>query len=368
MTNNNKMLLWGSAAVLLLATAIVFLFLNLSGAGDRGSFEVGEGGITVYHGIPSDAVAVLDFKRFDEYSSMVADTSSFLYGMPDAESSLVQIQEHLKRIESLKGAPLVFSMHYSAKNSVSFLQITDLAAGAHDDVARLLQQIHNSRKKYNGVTVYTVCGDAVAAVHNNLLLASSSSYVLESAIRHLENSTSVLDKQEFDKLLRANGLSSCIYINHNQIGKFFSGVIERGFLGYSDFVMKFASWSCMKINGNAGKFTLTGALENFSDESRFSNIYENQGVKSFTGRIVSGDAFITDTVIKKGIVDKFSPFAVDMESAAVGQCAFLNKVPFVSVRCISDNADDDGAMSFDEFEKIATNRVAQVVLEMIEIL
>ncbi|MBE6841513.1 MAG: 5'-methylthioadenosine/adenosylhomocysteine nucleosidase [Ruminococcus sp.] len=97
-------------------------------------------------------------------------------------------------------------------------------------------------------------------------------------------------------------------------------------------------------------------------------ICENQGVKSFTGRIVSGDAFITDTVIKKGIVDKFSPFAVDMESAAVGQCAFLNKVPFVSVRCISDNADDDGAMSFDEFEKIAANRVAQVVLEMIEIL
>lgn len=97
-------------------------------------------------------------------------------------------------------------------------------------------------------------------------------------------------------------------------------------------------------------------------------ICEKQGVKSFTGRIVSGDAFITDTVIKKGIVDKFSPFAVDMESAAVGQCAFLNKVPFVSVRCISDNADDDGAMSFDEFEKIAANRVAQVVLEMIEIL
>ena len=54
-----------------------------------------------------------------------------------------------------------------------------------------------------------------------------------------------------------------------------------------------------------------------------------------------------------------------MESAAVGQCCFLSEKPFVSVRCISDNADDEGAMSFDEFEKIAAKRVAEIVLEMI---
>ena len=70
-------------------------------------------------------------------------------------------------------------------------------------------------------------------------------------------------------------------------------------------------------------------------------------VKSFVGRIVSGEAFVTD-------------------SAAVGQCAYRNSVPFVSVRCISDNADDEGAMSFDQFEKIAAKRVADIVLRMIE--
>ena len=98
------------------------------------------------------------------------------------------------------------------------------------------------------------------------------------------------------------------------------------------------------------------------------NICAKQGVKSFVGRIVSGEAFITDTAVKNGIKEKFDPFAVDMESAAVGHCAYLNEVPFVSVRCISDNADDEGAMSFDEFEKIAARRVADVVLEMVEVL
>ncbi len=89
-------------------------------------------------------------------------------------------------------------------------------------------------------------------------------------------------------------------------------------------------------------------------------------VKHFFGRIVSGEAFVTDNALKQSIADKFNPFAVDMESAAVGHAAYRNGVPYVSVRCISDNADDKGAMSFDKFEKIAAKIVADVVLKMAE--
>lgn len=92
------------------------------------------------------------------------------------------------------------------------------------------------------------------------------------------------------------------------------------------------------------------------------------GARSFRGRIVSGEAFVTSSEVKARIQKSFSPFALDMESAAVGHCCFLNKMPFVSVRCISDNADDEGAMSFDEFEKIAAKRVADIVLHMTELL
>lgn len=89
-------------------------------------------------------------------------------------------------------------------------------------------------------------------------------------------------------------------------------------------------------------------------------------IKHFFGRIVSGEAFISDNAVKKSIEERLAPYAVDMESSAVGHCAYLNKVPYVSVRCISDNADDEGAMSFDKFEKIAAKIVADVVLKMAE--
>lgn len=92
------------------------------------------------------------------------------------------------------------------------------------------------------------------------------------------------------------------------------------------------------------------------------------GVNSFRGRIVSGEAFISSNEVKQEIIDRLDPHAVDMESAAVGHCCYLNKMPYVSVRCISDNADDEGAMSFDEFEKIAAKRVAEIVLRMAELL
>lgn len=91
-------------------------------------------------------------------------------------------------------------------------------------------------------------------------------------------------------------------------------------------------------------------------------------VNSFRGRIVSGEQFISDSAVKAAIQEKFDPYAVDMESAAVGHCCFLNEMPFASIRCISDNADDEGAMSFDEFEKIAAKRVAEIVLRMTELL
>lgn len=97
-------------------------------------------------------------------------------------------------------------------------------------------------------------------------------------------------------------------------------------------------------------------------------ICTKQGIKCFKGRIVSGEAFISDNKTKNDIKERLNPFAVDMESAAVGHCAYLNEMPYVSVRCISDNADDEGAMSFDEFEKIAARKVADVVLEMVEVL
>lgn len=95
------------------------------------------------------------------------------------------------------------------------------------------------------------------------------------------------------------------------------------------------------------------------------DVCNDMKIANHVGKIVSGEAFVSDSKLKQDICDRLSPLAVDMETAAVGQCAYRNNIPFVSVRCISDNADDEGEMSFDEFEKIAAKRVAEIVLETV---
>ncbi|MEG0615196.1 MAG: 5'-methylthioadenosine/adenosylhomocysteine nucleosidase [Oscillospiraceae bacterium] len=116
------------------------------------------------------------------------------------------------------------------------------------------------------------------------------------------------------------------------------------------------------------EYTPFNGIFSASDEliKKAQKACSDNGINSFVGRIVSGEQFISDTKIKAEIKKDFNPLAVDMESAGVGQCAFRNDVPFVTIRCISDNADDEGEMSFDKFEKIAAKRVAEIVIEMIK--
>lgn len=286
MNNNNKMLLWGSLAVIALAGVIVFLFLNLSKGDERSEFVVADGTITIYNGVPSDAVAILDFKHLGEYTPLLNDTSSFASGILNQNSGLVKLQRRLSDVQEAAHAPFLYSLHYSAKNNVAFLQVVDVKSLSPVSIESILQG-GETKRKYNGVSIVSLPDNCFAAVHKNLLLASSSTYVLESAIRHLENNTSVLDKREFESLLRSRGALSGVYVNHSQIGKLFSGIIAREFLGYSDFFLKFAGWSCFEINAVEGRVNLKGYMENNGDESCFSNIFNSQSARrSFMGRIL----------------------------------------------------------------------------------
>ena len=56
-----------------------------------------------------------------------------------------------------------------------------------------------------------------------------------------------------------------------------------------------------------------------------------------SGLIVTGDQFLTDKQRLKEIKEAFpKALAVDMESAAVAQVCYLNQIPYLSLRIISD--------------------------------
>ena len=55
--------------------------------------------------------------------------------------------------------------------------------------------------------------------------------------------------------------------------------------------------------------------------------------------MVSGDQFISDGAVKDRLISRFDGSCAEMEGAAIAHAAFLNQIPYVVLRAISDKAD-----------------------------
>lgn len=84
------------------------------------------------------------------------------------------------------------------------------------------------------------------------------------------------------------------------------------------------------------------------------------------GRIVSGDQFISDHAVKERIVKQFGGYCTEMEGAAIAQAAYLNDIPFLIIRAISDKADGSATMDYSEFERKAIDNSVALLVNMIE--
>lgn len=90
----------------------------------------------------------------------------------------------------------------------------------------------------------------------------------------------------------------------------------------------------------------------------------NPDIRSFTGRVVSGDQFISDKDKKKWLTDTFAGFCTEMEGAAIAQAAYRNGIPFLIIRAISDKADDSATMDYSEFEAKAVDHSVNLMMAM----
>lgn len=83
-------------------------------------------------------------------------------------------------------------------------------------------------------------------------------------------------------------------------------------------------------------------------------------VKARLGRVVTGDQFISDGQVKERLVAEFAADCTEMEGGAIAQGAYLNGIPFVILRAISDKADNSAEMDYPTFERIAAQNSAKL--------
>ena len=94
----------------------------------------------------------------------------------------------------------------------------------------------------------------------------------------------------------------------------------------------------------------------------------NPDVKVFEGRVVSGDQFVSSREVKDEIVRLFNGMCTEMEGAAIAQTAWLNNVPYLVIRAISDKADDSADMDYPSFKIKAIEHSVKLVREMMRMM
>lgn len=83
------------------------------------------------------------------------------------------------------------------------------------------------------------------------------------------------------------------------------------------------------------------------------------------GTMVSGEQFIEDEK-RSEINRKFAPLSVDMETVSIAHVCYVNNIPFLSVRTVTDTAEHKGIENFEQNCEVASGRSAQIVIGILE--
>ena len=97
-----------------------------------------------------------------------------------------------------------------------------------------------------------------------------------------------------------------------------------------------------------------------------ANNLKEKDYKIKTGIIATGDIFCTDIEMKNKIYSKFDADCVEMEGAAIAQVCYLDNIPFIVIRSISDSPNGNNEIDFDKFVELASKRCANILREFLK--
>lgn len=91
----------------------------------------------------------------------------------------------------------------------------------------------------------------------------------------------------------------------------------------------------------------------------------DQAPQIITGTIVTGDVFVSSDKAAKDLVQQLQADATEMEGAAVAQVCWQQKTPFIVIRSMSDNANNNAHTDVAAFYQIAARNSARFVMAIL---
>lgn len=107
-----------------------------------------------------------------------------------------------------------------------------------------------------------------------------------------------------------------------------------------------------------GDNSLLEICKKILDENAFTQ-------KIYFGKIVTGEAFINNDM-REEIIHNFNPLCVDMETGSIAHVCYVNKIPFLAVRSITDTENESGIEVFENNCEIASLNSIKIVEKILE--
>lgn len=107
----------------------------------------------------------------------------------------------------------------------------------------------------------------------------------------------------------------------------------------------------------------------FTADQKLLNIIDQitiENHKIFKGRVLTGDQGIASSEIKSFLVKNFEGYCVEMEGGAIAHVCYLNQVPFLIIRAISDKADEKVEINYNEFVEFAAKNSSYLLESILE--
>lgn len=267
---NRKPLIIAISFVTILLGVIIVLFFSLFRDEGKRVEQYDPDNNSAYNAVPSDAVMLIHFDSSSLLDKVLFDEESGISDLFNKEAPLVRV------VKGFNGRETLFSMHYSDKDEVSLLFVQAISGRDPEVLLRdLFAKFPQSGEKLYGSTLIYRCmqGEVFVSISRGFLIASTSQILVESSLRHLDNAISIVDNKDFRSVLGQSNGDISLIINYRQIGKFFSGAINRPYLKYADFFSKYTSWSCVNYKYSSGGLKGDGVLSNVKKEENYSSIF-----------------------------------------------------------------------------------------------
>ena len=110
---------------------------------------------------------------------------------------------------------------------------------------------------------------------------------------------------------------------------------------------------------NTGRFFYSDEALVAKSKNVISNM--NEEFKAIVGLIATGDIFVQDIKVKDEIKEIFDADCVEMEGAAIAQVCYLDKIPFIVIRSISDKPNGNNSIDFEKFLELACERYSKFI-------